>query len=105
MLDVVLHERHLQVHYKTRCFSGKEAYALQRDEWSMRLEISKNGPIEAALTVYEDLLSYKSGEVIDPSAYGQPRRERLVVGVVPFHVTGQVRYKNANPFIQVSTSM
>lgn len=40
---------------------GKYAYSLRRDEKQIRADILKNGPVEAAFSVYADFLSYKSG--------------------------------------------
>lgn len=40
---------------------GKSSYSVNRDEKRIRQEIFKNGPVEGAFTVYEDLLSYKQG--------------------------------------------
>ncbi|KAK9880796.1 hypothetical protein WA026_013125 [Henosepilachna vigintioctopunctata] len=40
---------------------GKSAYSLSSNEAAIRNELYKNGPVEAAFTVYEDLLNYKSG--------------------------------------------
>ncbi|KAL3284731.1 hypothetical protein HHI36_018876 [Cryptolaemus montrouzieri] len=40
---------------------GKTAYSLSSDQNGIQKELYTNGPVEAAFTVYEDLLSYKSG--------------------------------------------
>jgi cathepsin B len=40
---------------------GKNSYSVKRNEDQIRLEIYKNGPVEAAFTVYEDFVQYKSG--------------------------------------------
>jgi cathepsin B len=40
---------------------GSSAYQLPTDPTSIMTEIMTNGPVEAAFTVYEDFLSYKSG--------------------------------------------
>ena len=37
------------------------AYALAADVATIQTEIYQNGPVEAAFTVYEDFLTYKSG--------------------------------------------
>ena len=42
--------------------TGKSAYAVESNEYDMRLEIMTNGPIEAAFMVFKDFLTYKSGE-------------------------------------------
>lgn len=41
---------------------GKTAYSLNSNSDDIRQEIYKNGPVEGAFTVYEDLLLYKNGE-------------------------------------------
>lgn len=41
---------------------GKKSYSLQKNANEIRQEIFENGPVEGAFTVYEDLLSYKSGK-------------------------------------------
>lgn len=41
---------------------GKEAYGVSSDEKQIMQELYKNGPVEGAFTVFEDFLSYKSGE-------------------------------------------
>ena len=41
--------------------AGKKAYSVKRDEKAIMTELMTNGPVEAALSVYEDLLHYKSG--------------------------------------------
>jgi len=40
---------------------GQKAYSIESDEDSIRKELMTNGPVEAAFTVYEDFLQYKSG--------------------------------------------
>lgn len=40
---------------------GKSSYSISRNVDHIRQEIHDNGPVEAAFTVYEDLLSYKDG--------------------------------------------
>ncbi|XP_044754469.1 cathepsin B [Coccinella septempunctata] len=40
---------------------GKTAYSISSNQDDIRKEIYKNGPVEGAFTVYEDLLLYKSG--------------------------------------------
>ena len=41
--------------------AGLSAYRVSEHEEQIRAEIYKNGPVEAAYTVYADFLSYKSG--------------------------------------------
>lgn len=43
---------------------GKTSYSVKRDEKKIRAEIYKNGPVEGAFTVYEDLINYKEGAVL-----------------------------------------
>jgi cathepsin B len=40
---------------------GSSAYSVRSDEKQIETEIFKNGPVEAAFTVYADFLPYKSG--------------------------------------------
>lgn len=40
---------------------GRTSYSINRDQSHIQQEILTNGPVEATLTVYEDLLHYKSG--------------------------------------------
>ena len=40
---------------------GVKAYSISSDEKQIQKEIMTYGPVEAAFTVYEDLLHYKSG--------------------------------------------
>uniref|UniRef100_A0AAY4D2W0 Cathepsin B n=1 Tax=Denticeps clupeoides TaxID=299321 RepID=A0AAY4D2W0_9TELE len=47
--------------YKEDKHFGKSSYQLPSDQTSIMSEIYKNGPVEAAFTVYEDFLLYKSG--------------------------------------------
>ncbi|CAG0912701.1 unnamed protein product [Notodromas monacha] len=44
-----------------RFISGSTSYSLENDEMNIRYEISKNGPVEGAFSVYEDFINYKSG--------------------------------------------
>uniref|UniRef100_A0A6B2EA13 Putative cathepsin b n=1 Tax=Phlebotomus kandelakii TaxID=1109342 RepID=A0A6B2EA13_9DIPT len=49
------------VAYKDDKHFGKSSYSVSRQEKQIRLEIMKNGPVEGAFTVYEDLINYKDG--------------------------------------------
>ena len=49
------------VEYKTDKRFGKTSYSVKRHEAQIQTEIMKNGPVEGAFTVYEDLLNYKEG--------------------------------------------
>jgi len=40
---------------------GESVYAVRSDQTQIKTELFKNGPIEAAFTVYADFLTYKSG--------------------------------------------
>lgn len=40
---------------------GKTSYSVPSNQNAIMLELFKNGPVEAAFTVYEDFLLYKSG--------------------------------------------
>lgn len=46
----------------SKCFAGKTSYTVLSDEAQIQYEISKNGPVEGAFTVYEDFLLYKTGK-------------------------------------------
>ncbi|KAL0893124.1 hypothetical protein ABMA27_014757 [Loxostege sticticalis] len=48
------------VDYKKDRRYGKHIYSVRGEE-HMKAELFQNGPVEAAFTVYEDLLAYKSG--------------------------------------------
>lgn len=43
---------------------GKSSYSISRNQDHIRQEILDNGPVEAAFTVYEDFLNYKSGMLV-----------------------------------------
>ncbi|XP_067116152.1 cathepsin B [Osmerus mordax] len=47
--------------YKKDKHFGKRAYSVPPDEQEIMAELFQNGPAEAAFTVYEDFVSYKSG--------------------------------------------
>ena len=40
---------------------GATVYSVQSKQEQIQMEIMKNGPVEAAFSVYEDFLAYKSG--------------------------------------------
>lgn len=42
---------------------GKKSYSINKNSDEIQQEIFENGPVEGAFTVYEDLLSYKSGKL------------------------------------------
>lgn len=42
--------------------SGKRSYSLPSQQEQIMTELYKNGPVEAAFTVYADFLLYKTGE-------------------------------------------
>lgn len=49
--------------YLTKTFlSGKSAYSIGNNVDQIKREIYTNGPVEGAFTVYEDFVSYKSGQ-------------------------------------------
>lgn len=41
---------------------GKTSYSISKNQEHIKQEIFENGPVEGAFSVYEDLLSYKSGK-------------------------------------------
>nr|XP_018914012.1 PREDICTED: cathepsin B-like [Bemisia tabaci] len=54
-------EKGYDVPYKKDKHFGAHAYSIDSDPAQIQKEIMTNGPVEAALTVYEDLVSYKKG--------------------------------------------
>jgi len=54
-------ETDYSVAYRADKHYGKNAYNVDMDEKLIRTEIMKNGPVEAAFSVYADFLNYKSG--------------------------------------------
>lgn len=42
--------------------AGKRSYSLPSQQEQIMTELYKNGPVEAAFTVYADFLLYKTGE-------------------------------------------
>lgn len=55
-------ESDYSVQYANDKHFGKKSYSITKNEDEIRQEIFEHGPVEAAFTVYEDLLSYKSGK-------------------------------------------
>ncbi|GIZ02210.1 cathepsin B [Caerostris extrusa] len=47
--------------YSDDKFFGKKSYSIDEQEDQIKTEIYKNGPVEAAFTVYADFVTYKSG--------------------------------------------
>lgn len=43
-------------------FLGRQSYSIESDAAQIQTEIYKNGPVEAAFTVYGDFVNYKSGK-------------------------------------------
>lgn len=59
-------DRKCQTSYTTKAYDqdkhyGSKAYGVNRDPKAIQKEILTNGPVEAAFTVYEDFVMYKSG--------------------------------------------
>jgi cathepsin B len=50
-----------KVPFKQDKHFGKSSYSVSRHPQQIQMEIFQNGPVEGAFSVYEDLLSYKSG--------------------------------------------
>lgn len=50
------------VEYKKDLHFGKKAYSVSSRVSQIQTELLTNGPIEAAFTVYEDFVNYKSGK-------------------------------------------
>lgn len=57
-------EKGYKIVYKKDRHFGTKAYSITEDVQQIQKEIMTNGPVEAAFTVYQDLLQYKSGIVI-----------------------------------------
>nr|AAR12009.1 cathepsin B-like proteinase [Triatoma infestans] len=49
------------ISYDKDLYYGESAYSLEDEAKQIQAEILKNGPVEAAFTVYEDLVNYKEG--------------------------------------------
>lgn len=43
--------------------SGRQTYSVPSKQEQIMAELYKNGPVEAAFSVYADFLTYKTGEV------------------------------------------
>jgi len=54
-------EKGYTINYNKDKHFGTEAYSISSDVQQIQKEILTNGPVEAAFSVYEDLLNYKSG--------------------------------------------
>lgn len=54
-------EPNYKVSYENDKHYGKRSYSVSRHEDQIKTELMKHGPVEAAFTVYEDFLLYKSG--------------------------------------------
>lgn len=54
-------ESEYTVPYKQDLHRGKSSYSITNHPEQIQTEIMTNGPVEAAFTVYEDLLAYKEG--------------------------------------------
>ncbi|KAK7602749.1 hypothetical protein V9T40_006723 [Parthenolecanium corni] len=54
-------ESSYKIPYRKDLHYGASAYSINGGEKEIQKEIYKNGPVEAAFTVYSDFLSYKSG--------------------------------------------
>lgn len=55
-------EKEYNTPYKKDRHFGKKAYSISSNVQQIQKEIMTNGPVEAAFTVYADLLNYKSGK-------------------------------------------
>ncbi len=49
------------VSYNDDLHFGRKAYSVANNEKQIQMDILKNGPVEAAFSVYADFLLYKSG--------------------------------------------
>lgn len=50
-----------KISYKDDLHYGEKSYSIEEDENKIKQEIYKNGPVEAAFSVYSDFVTYKSG--------------------------------------------
>lgn len=50
------------VPYRKDRHYGKKSYSVSSNPTAIQREIMTNGPVEVAITVYEDMLNYKSGK-------------------------------------------
>ena len=68
---------HMQHRTNSKCVAGKTSYSVPSDEEQIRDEITKNGPVEGAFTVYEDFPLYKTGKMmVTSNGYKQYKRMR-----------------------------
>ncbi|GBN46698.1 Cathepsin B [Araneus ventricosus] len=54
-------EKGYNASYRADKHFGKKSYSIDEQEDQIKTEISTNGPVEAAFTVYADFVTYKSG--------------------------------------------
>jgi len=54
-------ESSYSVDYQKDLHFGRKAYSLENNPQQIQMDIMKNGPVEAAFSVYSDFLLYKSG--------------------------------------------
>jgi len=54
-------ESSYKVPYTQDLHYGRKAYSVSRNPQQIQMDIMKNGPLEAAFTVYSDFPNYKSG--------------------------------------------
>lgn len=54
-------ESNYSVSYKQDLHFGRKSYSLEKSVDQIQADIMKNGPVEAAFTVYSDFPNYKSG--------------------------------------------
>ena len=52
-----------QLHFLKILYLGASSYSVKKKVQDIQLELMNNGPVEAALTVYDDFLLYKSGNL------------------------------------------
>lgn len=68
---------HTQHRPNSKCVPGKTSYSVPSEEKQIRDEITKNGPVEAAFTVYEDFPLYKTGKMmVTSNGYKQYKHMR-----------------------------
>lgn len=69
--------------YPVSPLSGKQTYSVPPKAEQIMTELYKNGPVEAAFSVYEDFLTYKTGEA--------HRLCAVYIQISPLHVNMQTR--------------
>lgn len=62
MGTLILSAQYSLLYVHSDVFTGKTSYSVLANVEQIQTEISTNGPVEGAFTVYEDFVLYKSGK-------------------------------------------